>query len=663
MPSLIDVLSTYAHIGKYKLVRRLGSGSFGEVWLARDSWLDIDVALKFLYDQNLDFNLLCAEARKVASLDCEYIVSIKGVEKIDNIVFFVFEYMTGGSLSNRLFFAAPEFPKEIVPIFRNIGLALAFSHDKGVIHRDVKPLNILLDEHSFAKLADFGIATNSTDLGCFAGTLPYCAPESLHGVSDHLTDMFSLGVSLYETIAGRLPFHSLDEASHYAAVIQSNVIPVSEAPMRSVPRYFADLVHACISPDRASRPGNMREFVRILSTGSDMPYSLSSSSSWPKTYLVPSSKSLLACDAEGICYSANNRLFYGNKGSRSVSTVLLSACGPSLKKETDVLVENNGPVPLGSAVMSDSHELRNHGCKSIFHLVTLFYNPATKSYELKNDSYLHDISMAVKNACEMASEARLSSLAIPLIGTRIGLVSIDQSAAAIVRGLYWFRMARHDSNNSLEDIRLSSFDSEPVFRAFARQVKLVSFRDDDIFRSKSHALVVSANNWLYPGSGGAKKACQLGGSSLCENLSKLRSGSANYSIGSAIEGCPGDLEDKSSGYCARLFYSIAMGYQCLENGKPVKRILASPASVYNAVVATLRLANAHGVKSIAFPLMCARPGYSTVPESSAALIMAESMLCAVNDIRDELTMERIHIHVPPSVLTKVNEMLYSFRDI
>jgi serine/threonine protein kinase len=197
---------------RYRLDELIAEGGFAQVYRAYDTELQRTVAVKIPKPSKLgskdDF---LAEARRVARLKHDSIVPVHDVGIEGDTCFIVTEYVEGGSLADRL--VSGKVPREqALRWVSEIADALEYAHLNGVIHRDVKPANVLIDHHGRALLADFGIAHSANKTGSFApslGTLRYMSPEQLEGkASDHRSDLYSLGVVLYEVMTGRIPYSS-----------------------------------------------------------------------------------------------------------------------------------------------------------------------------------------------------------------------------------------------------------------------------------------------------------------------------------------------------------------------------------------------------------------------------------------------------------------------
>src|SRR5215203_5677075 len=202
---------------RYFLGRSLGSGGMGEVYLAHDEVLDRDVALKVLrshYAGDEEFaGRFLREARSAASLSHPNIVQVydRG-ETEGGISYIAMEYVPGGTLKELIDGRAPLGAREAAGVAARISLALEAAHERGVIHRDIKPQNVLVTASGDLKVTDFGIAraasaVTSSASGAIFGTAGYISPEQALGEPvGPASDLYSLGVVLYEMLTGELPF-------------------------------------------------------------------------------------------------------------------------------------------------------------------------------------------------------------------------------------------------------------------------------------------------------------------------------------------------------------------------------------------------------------------------------------------------------------------------
>ena len=196
-------------LGKYKILSALGSGGFGTVYLAEDTWINKKVALKVPHRQNLNFSELLREPRLLAALDHPNIVSITTAEKQDNIFFIVMEYVPGQTLETVIATGGRLDIDRALDFTIQITRAVEHAHAQGVIHRDLRPANVLVSESETLKVADFGtsrfleIAAHGTTI---IGSPPYMAPEQFRGEAVFASDLYSLGITVYQMLTGVLPY-------------------------------------------------------------------------------------------------------------------------------------------------------------------------------------------------------------------------------------------------------------------------------------------------------------------------------------------------------------------------------------------------------------------------------------------------------------------------
>ncbi len=205
-------------IGKYQIRRELGRGGMATVFEAWDPTFDRTIALKVLPDELLHDGTFRArferEAKAIAALEHPAIVPVYDYGEADQKVFLAMRYMGGGSLADKL--RAGRLPvAALSKIYERVAPALDLAHSKGVVHRDLKPGNILFDDNGEPYVSDFGIAklaiTSNTELtqGGAIGTPSYMSPEQARGERlDGRSDIYAMGVMLFEMLAGRLPYTS-----------------------------------------------------------------------------------------------------------------------------------------------------------------------------------------------------------------------------------------------------------------------------------------------------------------------------------------------------------------------------------------------------------------------------------------------------------------------
>ena len=267
-------------VGPYRVVRMLGAGGMGEVFLAEDTRLHRRVALKAIpsSEHGEASRRLMREARAAARLNHPGIAAVHDVIEQDGRLFIVMEYVDGEPLS-ALAAAGPLAVARVVEIGIQLTDAVAFAHGHGVVHRDIKPANVMLTTSGHVKLLDLGIArltepvpaapsasldTTATAMP-FAGTPPYMAPELLlGGTATPATDVYSLGVLLYELLTGRRPFVERDPVP-LALAIAAGLPPRVEELQRDVPRRLADLVARTMAREPAERPASAARLGAELS--------------------------------------------------------------------------------------------------------------------------------------------------------------------------------------------------------------------------------------------------------------------------------------------------------------------------------------------------------------------------------------------------------------
>src|SRR5690606_20977134 len=202
--------------GRYEILAKVGEGGMAVVYRGRDSLLHRIVAVKVLRNQfaaDTEFlDRFRLEARSAASLSHGHVVNIYDVGEHDGSHFIVMEYVDGDNLKQLINQQGPLSEYQVVQIAIQIARALQSAHDRGLIHRDIKPHNILITRDGHVKVTDFGIAraasaASFTQTGTVIGSVHYFSPEQAKGEHiDRGTDLYSLGVVMYEMLTGQLPF-------------------------------------------------------------------------------------------------------------------------------------------------------------------------------------------------------------------------------------------------------------------------------------------------------------------------------------------------------------------------------------------------------------------------------------------------------------------------
>src|SRR5580765_4189456 len=259
----------------YQLVSRLGAGGMGEVYLAHDAKLDRPVALKFLSpDLAVDGDRLRRfhqEARAASSLNHPHILVVHDFGEVDDRPYLVTEFIEGETLRHRLR-QGPLAVREVVDVGVQLAGALAAAHARGLVHRDIKPENIMLRPDGYAKVLDFGLAKLTekeladdspsdprvtagfkTRTGILLGTTSYMSPEQVRGQKlDGRSDLFSLGVVLYELISGQRPFRGETVHHTMVAITDSDPLPIGHLVARA-PNRFQDIINRVLAKDPDER--------------------------------------------------------------------------------------------------------------------------------------------------------------------------------------------------------------------------------------------------------------------------------------------------------------------------------------------------------------------------------------------------------------------------
>jgi eukaryotic-like serine/threonine-protein kinase len=266
--------------GEYSLQRELGRGGMGIVYLARDVQLDRDVAIKVLpshlaQQASLRERFL-REARTAAGLSHPHIVPIHRVGEAGGFVFFVMSYVEGETLGERLRTRGPLPAAEAARVMREVAWALAYAHGRGIVHRDVKPDNILLEASTGrALVTDFGIASggshaeHDTDPGTLMGTAHFMSPEQGAGQAlDGRSDLYALGVVGYLAVSGRLPFEAPNDPALLIRQASEAAAPVlRSAP--GLPPTLAAAIDRCLARDPGDRYADGEALAAALAPAPD----------------------------------------------------------------------------------------------------------------------------------------------------------------------------------------------------------------------------------------------------------------------------------------------------------------------------------------------------------------------------------------------------------
>ncbi|NDJ34710.1 MAG: serine/threonine protein kinase, partial [Chloroflexi bacterium] len=267
-------------LGRYEIIDEIGRGGMGVVYRARDQRFNREVAIKVLPRAISSREELAErfnrEAQAIARLEHNAIVPVYDYGDENGALYLVMRLMGGGSLADRIV-KGPMNIEEAAPIISRVAEALDAAHDRGLIHRDVKPGNILFDAYGAAFLSDFGIvkldeaATMLTGTGA-VGTPAYMAPEMADGVVSPAGDIYSLGVTLYQMLTGQLPFRGTTPIAMIMAHI-SEPVPDLRVARPDLPEAVQAIVEKGLAKKPENRFPNAQRMAKALAAVADGPAS------------------------------------------------------------------------------------------------------------------------------------------------------------------------------------------------------------------------------------------------------------------------------------------------------------------------------------------------------------------------------------------------------
>jgi eukaryotic-like serine/threonine-protein kinase len=258
--------------GRYKVLSRLGSGGMADVFLAEDQQLGRKVALKLLHRRFAEdpgfVERFRREAQAAAGLQHPNVVGVYDRGSFEDTYYIAMEYLSGRSLKQLIRQEAPLDPVRAIDLTIQILQAARFAHRRGVIHRDLKPHNVIVDDNDHAKVTDFGIAragaSDMTETGSIMGTAQYLSPEQAqgHAVSAG-SDLYSIGVVLYELLTGRVPF----DAESPVTIALKHVSEAPTAPTQvnaTIPPELEQVVMWALNKNPGDRPRDADQFIAVL---------------------------------------------------------------------------------------------------------------------------------------------------------------------------------------------------------------------------------------------------------------------------------------------------------------------------------------------------------------------------------------------------------------
>jgi eukaryotic-like serine/threonine-protein kinase len=263
---------------RYELLEQIGAGAMGVVYRARDRRLQREVALKFLPEHMCAHPAAAArflqEARAAAALNQPNIMTLHAIEEDPARPFLVMELVEGETLEARLARRGTLDAAEATGIAAQVAAGLAAAHAKGIVHRDIKPANVMITPDGLVKVMDFGIAkvpgaVAMTQDGSTLGSSTYMSPEQVRGEAvDARSDLWALGVVMYEMLSGRLPFPGDNQHTVLHNVLHLDPVPLGEL-QPALPGWLTEAVMRLLSKDRADRPASAGALLAVLGEGHD----------------------------------------------------------------------------------------------------------------------------------------------------------------------------------------------------------------------------------------------------------------------------------------------------------------------------------------------------------------------------------------------------------
>ena len=314
--------------GYYEIIKQIGTGGMGEVYLAKDPRLNRKVALKllaaFITEDKNRVSRFRQEAFATSALNHPNIITIHEIGKLKDRDFIVTEFVDGMTLRVRLQKKKLSIG-EALDIALQVASALSATHDAGIVHRDIKPENIMIREDGLVKVLDFGIAKYrpaekgqkaliETEIGEIIGTAAYMSPEQARGLEiDERTDIWSLGVILYEMIAGKLPFYGETKSDRIAAILQHDYPALNEF-RRDSPPELERIVGRMLAKEKEKR------YSEIAAVTQDLRYLRETERDKSSNFILNARQSDARQNQFRDAFGALFKFFFGERGDRFYSS-------------------------------------------------------------------------------------------------------------------------------------------------------------------------------------------------------------------------------------------------------------------------------------------------------------------------------------------------------
>jgi serine/threonine-protein kinase len=258
-------------VGKYRILSSLGSGGFGTVFLAQDTWIHKNVALKVPHKQHLDFSEMLKEPRLLASMNHPNIVTVLTAEKQSDVFFIVMEYVPGQTLEQIIMREGALDVSRALDFTCQICNAVDHAHKIGVLHRDLRPGNMLVSETGMLKVTDFGtsrfleVAAHGTTV---IGSPPYMAPEQFYGKAVFASDVYSVGVTMYQMLTGELPY-ATPAPSDLERLMRGELVTAPRLKNSKIPKTINDIVMKALVADVTVRYQRAADLLNDLLASRD----------------------------------------------------------------------------------------------------------------------------------------------------------------------------------------------------------------------------------------------------------------------------------------------------------------------------------------------------------------------------------------------------------
>jgi serine/threonine-protein kinase len=259
-------------LGKYQILKTLGSGGFGTVYLVKDTWIDKKFAIKVPHKQSGEFNELLHEPRLLAALDHKNIVRIVTAEKADDYFFIVMEFVEGENLETILERDKTLQISKALDFTHQICTGVEHAHQQTVLHRDLRPGNVLVTENDSVKITDFG-TSRFLEVAAHASTIigspPYMAPEQFQGRALFASDIYSIGVIMYEMMTGSLPYFSVNPRQLEKMALSGRMVRPRERN-REIPKEIEEIILKSLAPEVPDRYQQVGQLLDDLATASEI---------------------------------------------------------------------------------------------------------------------------------------------------------------------------------------------------------------------------------------------------------------------------------------------------------------------------------------------------------------------------------------------------------